>query len=95
MNFDQLIQYKALEQINTLSGSDAIDTLPDAQLEKSQMRNVCAMITIPLFDQLENLCRFLNISKRQFIEASLIESIAKANVIMKDVGLFEALGESK
>ena len=95
MKFHQLIQYKALDQIHTITGSDAVDRLPQSEIAKSPvMRNVCALITLDLFEELEQMCSVLGISKRQFIESSLIESIKEANAITKEVGLHEALWEA-
>jgi hypothetical protein len=80
MNFDQLIQYKALHRQYTISGA-----LPDALVEavshdgnKAHVRNVCALISVDLFEQLEHTCGILAITKRQFIEAALVECLAKA-----------------
>lgn len=93
MNFHQLIQYKALDHLHTLSGSSAIDRLPESEIPKSQMRNVCALISVPLFDELEAMCGLLGLSKRQFIESALIEALAKANAIVDEVGLHQTLWE--
>lgn len=80
MNFDQLIQYKALHRQYTISGA-----LPDSMVEASSaenhnklVRNVCALVSVDLFEQLEHTCGILAITKRQFIEAALIECLAKA-----------------
>lgn len=93
MNFHQLIQYKALDHLHTLSGSSIIDRLPESEIPKSQMRNVCALISVPLFEELEAMCGLLGLSKREFIEAALIESLAKANTVIDEVGLHQALWE--
>ena len=80
MNFDQLIQYKALDRQYTING-----TLPDSILEglsvedkKKHLRNVCALISTHLFDELEHTCGILGITKRQFIEAAIGECLTKA-----------------
>lgn len=79
MNFDQLIQYKALHRQYTISGA-----LPDSMVEAAStdsnklVRNVCALVTVDLFEQLEHTCGILALTKRQFIEAALVECLAKA-----------------
>lgn len=96
MNFKQLIQLKALENIRAVSGTgsiiDAALAQPDSSLAKSgQMRNVCAMVTNELFDDLEGFTKFMDISKREFIEAAIIKALEEAKQIAGEVGLWEAL----
>lgn len=95
MKFDQLIQYKTLDRLHSLSGSDLVDragaALPDDH--KAQMKNVCALISVSLFEDLEGMCGLLGLSKRQFIEACLIEGLAKAEKIIDEVGLHKAIHE--
>lgn len=92
MSFDKLIQFKALSQIYG-NGPDLLENLVNSnnlsEAEKVKMRNVCALIPVELFDRLEQICGFLNFSKREFIEASLIEALDRANQIIEDEGLPE------
>ena len=80
MNFNDLIQYKALHRQYSISGAtpdSVLDSVP-AEDKKKHLRNVCALISVDLFEQLEHTCGILEITKRQFIEAALIECLAKA-----------------
>jgi hypothetical protein len=81
MKFDDLIQYKALHRQYTISGAlpDMIYEGLPAEDKKKHLRNVCALISVDLFDQLEHTCAILEITKRQFIEAALVECLAKAS----------------
>jgi hypothetical protein len=92
MSFDKLIQFKALSHIYG-SGADLLEKIVNPnnleETEKVKMRNVCALISVELFDRLENTCNLLELSKRQFIEASLIEALDRANQIIEDEGLPE------
>lgn len=93
MSFHQYIEYKALDRMYATE-NDAIlgMVLRDSdtgEAVKSQMRNVCALISQELFDSLENMCGLLEISKRKFIEGAVIEAIDQANRIVEEVGLFE------
>lgn len=91
MSFHKLLQFKALRQVY---GSSSIDftemalknASPD---EKAQFRNVCALIHIDLFNELESICGLLDLSKRKFIEGALIEAIANANRIIDEEGVHE------
>lgn len=78
MNFDQLIQYKALHRQYTITGSLPDSLVEAASSDSKLVRNVCALITEDLFDQLEHTCGILGLTKRQFIEAALVECLAKA-----------------
>lgn len=93
MSFHKLIQFKALGHIYGSGGADMLDHVlkqsgPE-ELEKMKMRNVCALISVPLFDQLETMCGLLSISKREFIECSLIEALDVADKIVEEEGVFD------
>ena len=81
MNFDDLIQYKSLHRQYIMSGASVPDMMLDGlppDEKKKHLRNVCALIGTDLFEQLEHTCSILEITKRQFIEAALVECLAKA-----------------
>ena len=80
MKFDDLIQYKALHLDYVTSGasSDFLLEGVSAEEKKKHLRNVCALISVALFDRLEETCNLLEISKRQFIEAALVECLDRA-----------------
>lgn len=46
------------------------------------LHNVCCKVSTPLFNRLDSVCQTLDLSKRQFIEAALIEAcdIAEAHL---------------
>ena len=95
MNPSQTIQLQALKLKATIEGSHS--TLVDAVLEnpanqeglKKEFRNVCALLHFQQFEQLENLCNLLDMSKREVISMALNDFIPKANAIVSDVNPFE------
>lgn len=95
MKFDQYIQFRALSMKAHIEGqgfnSDAIDRHLDKQAASGapEIKTVCAPITIQLFERLTETLTLLDISKRSFIEAAIIEALDKADVIMSDVNIFE------
>ena len=92
MNFDQFIQLQALKRKETISGGSLPDHMLDKVLESdpaAKARQVCAMVSQPLFDDLEQKCGALEISKRRFVEGALIDALDKASRIMREVGVFE------
>jgi hypothetical protein len=93
MSFHQYLEYKALNRIYVTS-NEAITELvlrdPETSEKlKAQTKNVCALISLELFEDFEAICGLLEISKRKFIEGALIEAIENANKIVKEVGLLE------
>lgn len=95
MNPSQLIQLQALKLKASVEGSHP--TLIDAVLEdpankeglKKEFRNVCALIHVRQFDELENLCGLLDLSKREVISMALNDFIPKAHAIVSEVNPFE------
>lgn len=89
MNFDQLIQLRALSFKSTVEGS-GLDALTDKALASNpEFKNVCALISVELFDRFTNILSVLEISKRRFIEAAIVEALDKADAIIKQVDPFE------
>jgi hypothetical protein len=81
---------KLLDSVLESSGHDEI---------KKKFKNVCAMLSEPLVNRLENTLGILSISKREFIEMALIEALDKADKVMDEFGIddfIESLvGQSK
>ncbi len=69
MNFDQLIQYKALHRQYTISGAlpDMLVESVSAEDKKKHLRKVCALISVDQIDSLQHTSGILEITKRQFI----------------------------
>lgn len=95
MTFDELIRYKALNFKYTHDNQGFIDMAAEGRLGEHNipMKNVCAMITQELFDDLTSVCGLLDISKRSFIEGALIEALQKAHKVMDDEGIEEILSK--
>lgn len=96
MTFDDLIRYKALNLKYIASGSNLLDLVDKGQsgiAAEIPMKNVCAMITQQLFDDLTNTCGLLDISKRVFIESAIIEALKKAESILDAEGLHDYMAE--
>ena len=94
MTFDDLIRYKALHLKFVSSGSNVAELLATDRFEHNvPMKNVCAMVTQELFDDLTTTCALLDISKRTFIESAIIEALAKTQKIMDAEGLEDYLVE--
>lgn len=95
MNFQETIQLKALalKQFRTRGVSDnlhehlleqAVKTPEGAALT----RNICAHISVQLFQRVEECCSMLDLSKRQFVEMALKEALDRAETIVAEVDPF-------
>jgi wyosine [tRNA(Phe)-imidazoG37] synthetase (radical SAM superfamily) len=95
MNFTQFIQYRALSAKANIEGQTFNSQATEALIEKAaaanpaEFKTVCAPLSIPLFDRLSNTLSILDISKRKFIEAAIVEALEKAEEIIKQVDVFE------
>lgn len=95
MHFEELIKLqalklKAMHQVGTdhLGEGGIQEALFAEASDSGKLRNICAAITPELFDQVEGCCSMLEISKRRFVEAALVEAVAKASAIVADVDPF-------
>ena len=93
MTLEELVTLKALKRKQlTTEGSDFSELMIEQILMKSdgdEFRNVCAHVSIPLADELDELCKSLDISKRRFIEGALIDAVKRTNVIISQLKPFE------
>lgn len=99
MNFDEMIRLHALKlkAFHRLGTEDMSEGGLQEQLFKMaadspQARNICASISVQLFDQVEGACDMLGISKRRFVEAALIAAVDRASGIVAEVDPFAEVG---
>lgn len=91
MNFDEVIRYKALALKATISNNN-LNGMFDHLLtdETPETRNICAIVSTTLFNNVENVTNLLSISKRAFVEQALIEAVERAHFIIKQVNPMES-----
>jgi hypothetical protein len=95
MNFDETLRLKALQLKQTTHGQgDLQDRLVDDLMKRDggEFRNMCAHISPQLFEEIQGLCKTLDISQRRFVEGALIEAVKRANSIIAEVQPFELEG---
>ena len=91
MNFDETIRLRALQekQLMTTGSSGLNDHLADAVapegLKSGVLKNICATVHVDLFNRVDAFTKQFGISKRTFVEMSLIESLRRAGEIVKEV----------
>ena len=64
-------------------------------IDKLQIKNVCAKVSEQLADRLDNMCGFLDLSKRRFIEAAIINALDEADRVAAEVKMFERFEEQE
>lgn len=82
-SIDSLVTEKALAILNGHDNSSVIDLISS---DLPEVKNVCAKLSVKLSDDIDQVCDFLDISKRVFIEAALVDALSKANQIIEDEG---------
>ena len=93
MNTDQILTLQALKfKQNLLNGDQDIPTdapawMRDVVPGTDDTRNICALISVPLFEQINTLCSVLSMSKRRFVELALRDMTEKAVQAIEAVGL--------
>lgn len=86
MNFDELVHLHILKHKASSYGHDLgfLDEQQDVVL-----RQLCAKVHVSLHARLEVVSHLLGISKRQFIEASLFETVTRAEEAITASRAFE------
>ena len=76
MPLDDFLKLKAItlreQLVNPRLVDEAIRQTPD------KVRNLQAAVSVELFDAVEDVCQKLDMSKREFIEAAVVDAVNKA-----------------
>lgn len=91
-----------LDDLERMAENGAVGNLVDgvfvpvSTLEEASsipVRNVCAKLSVPLVERLDQALSVLEISKRQFIELAIIEALNKVDQVLADVDAFEYIDQ--
>lgn len=85
MKLDEMIQLGTLKLKADIDGLGVERLFGLPADHDGKARNVCAAITPALFESLEDVCQKLSVTKRQFIEASLIEGVERAEASLRSL----------
>lgn len=91
--FERLVTQKAMDFVSNAQNEKLADFMIESGQVDRHMKNLCTKVSIPLSDEIDNLCSILDISKRKFCEAAFIEAIEKAQAIMREEGVFAVFDE--
>lgn len=89
---NEILTYKSLAFKHAADNSQLVDYIVETQPEAVQAvtKNVCAHLPIPLVERLENSLAILNMSKREFIQAAIIDALDRFDKIADEYNIFEA-----
>jgi hypothetical protein len=98
MKSTEILQFQALKhKIEVLGqhpdlehGDDSPAWMRDDYNANEETRNICGMIPVALFDEIQRLGGILSISKRRMIEMALRDIAINANKALNDVGFDSA-----
>jgi len=86
MNIDDLVQFQILKHRATASG---IHTDLHEQFDIPDCRQLCAKVHLSVHARLESVTGLLDITKRQFIEAALIQALDAAEAAISKTDAFD------
>lgn len=96
MNLDDTLRLHALKLKASASNSQITELLlerhPD---EMTDMKQICARVSIELSDRIDQVCNLLDLSKRHFIELACIEALDRAENHLAETGALEAFSQGK
>lgn len=102
--FDQFITRKALDYKFDLEGGlsgPGSNALMDAVIDEAvktknpMVKNIQVALSKTLFDQVEDVTNTLGISKRKFLELSIILGLDRANELILELDVFEFVPEDQ
>jgi hypothetical protein len=88
----QALKLKQLGDNGYTGDGDLVEhlALQNPEAAKEKMRNICAFISPQLFDDVNQVCSILSLSKRQIVEMALIDLMEKAHKIINETGALNA-----
>lgn len=73
---------------------NAANPLTEHVIERTDVpaiTNVCAKVSTQLSQEIDHYCDLLNVSKRKFLEAAMIDALERMKTIASEEGVFEYL----
>lgn len=93
MNLDELLQLQALRAKAGYDNRLLADRVIEGTADGSNgIRQMCAKVSVQLHDEVDEICARLDLSKRAFIEAAVIEACQRAQEVMKRTGINDPQG---
>lgn len=91
MKLDEVLQLQVLK-LKALTSGQANARLVDMALEQGDvqgMKQMCAKVSVELYERLTEVCQLLDMSKRQFIEAAVHDALGRAEELIERSGALD------
>lgn len=90
---DEFLTYHLLERKFSSTNSEFFDYFlaNDSKAGDQITKNVCAKLSIPLSERIDEVCEMLGVSKRRFIETALIQAINRSEELFDEIQPFAHL----
>lgn len=89
MQFTDLIQLQVLKRKETFPARTLDDILN--RTEDPDIKQLCAKVHVSLVKDLDEVCSLLDMTKRQFIEAALVDALARAHHAIDSSGILDEM----
>ena len=91
MNFDETIQLQVLKLKSSYSGRGPILEHILEKHDTPEVRQMCAKVSTVLYDDLEQVCSLLDMTKRDFIESAVGDALKRAHEVINRSGVVEQM----
>jgi hypothetical protein len=91
VNFDETIQLQVLKLKATNAGRGAILEHIIENSDVPVLRQMCAKVSHVMYDDLEQVCNLLDMSKREFIETAVSDALERAHEVINRSGVIEQM----
>lgn len=95
MTLDDLLQLQALRVKAGYDNPALIDRVIDGAPETPEIRQLCAKVSAHLYAEVDSLCTLLDLSKRRFVEAAVVEAVNRAHNVLRATGLGDRLNDGE
>lgn len=92
MTLDETIQLQVLKLKSTsggLQGRILDQLLEEAGESHPLVRQMCAKVSHVMYEDLEQVCQLLDMTKREFIEVAVGDALAKAHDVIEASGVMK------
>lgn len=91
MDFDELVQLQVLKLKAQQRGKGPfLEQVIEQAGDVPELRQMCAKVSRAMYDDLEQVCGLLDMSKREFIEAAVSDALTRAHQVIDRSGVVEA-----
>lgn len=90
MNFEETIQLQVLKlKAQTSIRGRLLDHVLESDDNPIPVRQMCAKVSTALYEDLENVCVLLDMSKREFIETAVSDALQRAHEVIDRSGVMD------